>query len=102
MYEKVKLASDFDPNVNKEAARFVQKHGYEKILDTDETNVNCILLVEDLPNFDKFLNVIKKQGYKPNTVTFVNQDLIKLYSLNKITQIEKMYELLDKIFTDVN
>ena len=74
VYEKVKLASEFDPNMNKEAARFVQKHGHEKILDKDKTEVNCIMLVEDLPNFDTFLNVIKKQGYKPNSIIMANQD----------------------------
>ena len=47
VHQKVKLSSKFDPSVNKEARLFGQKHGYDKIRHIDETNIDCIMLVED-------------------------------------------------------
>ena len=87
VHRKVKLDSNFDPTVNQEATKFIQKHGYEKILDKNETNIDCIMLVEDenIATDRRFLNQIKKQGYKPNDVKVKDEDVQKLCYLNKMT-----------------
>ena len=104
--EHIKLTTQYDKTINEEASKFIEKHGYKRIIDESETTLPCILLIHDPVIFEdpKFKEVINKNvGYSKkkgnNIENIVSKDGVYIeYYINRLTKIEKIYEQLDRIY----
>jgi hypothetical protein len=96
--------SALNRKANEEATKFIDAHGYREILDETVTNIPCLLLVDDnqIYTHDGFRRVIdEKIGYRKtdtNIEKVVDRGEYKEYFINRLTQIEKVYEQLDRIY----
>ena len=95
------LQTNFDKELNEEATEFVEKHGMKRILDESLTGLPCIMLIDEpeITEDPLFLHELYRQGYsKKNQEVIKNYDLFDVYYINHITNIEKLYEQLDRIY----
>ena len=104
--EHIRLTTQYDKTINEEASKFIEKYGHKRILDESETTLPCILLINDPEIYEdpKFKEVISKNvGYSKekgnNIENIVSKDgvYIEIY-INRLTQIEKIFEQLDRIY----
>ena len=95
-HAKLKLDSTYDGT---EAASFIEKHGYRKILDITETQLPCILLVPGLADDQEFLKMVQlKSTAQLDQEKIKTNNVLKTYSIRQLTKIESLYNQLDRIY----
>ena len=99
------LQTEFNRELNKEATEFMDNHEMQTILDMTVTDLPCIMLVDDpfITRDPCFQRELWSQGYqKWNQEVVKDHDLYKLYYINNLTQIDEMYQQLNRIYENMN
>ena len=89
------LHGDIDPEVSKEGTKFIQSHKLHDLYNDDE----CILLFEPADE-TKFRECLHKASYKADQVVVKSYNLYTNYYLNKLSSINAVLELLDRIIQE--
>ena len=89
------LHGDIDPEVSKEGTKFIQNHKLQDLYNDDE----CILLFEPADE-EKFRECLHNTSYRNDQVVVKDFDLYINYYLNKVSNIQAVFNLLDRIVTE--
>ena len=97
------LDGGFDETLSEEGTKFIKKHKLQFIEDglSPQGSLNhdiypCILLSPPIDE-EKFKTALKHVSYGANTIKKEDHELYINYYLNKVTGVDKVFELLDKI-----
>lgn len=86
------LDGDFDETLSEEGTKFIKKHKLQFI----DSEYPCILLSPPIDE-EKFKTTLKHVSYGTNTIKKEDHELYINYYLNKVTGVNKVFELLDQI-----
>ena len=90
-----RLHGDIDPELSKEGTKFIENHNFRDLYNGDE----CILLFETA-NEIKFRKCLHQASYKADQVKVDDKNAYRNYYLNKLTTIDKVLDLLDRIIKE--